>query len=82
MIKEWKTSETVRAYTFRDIGVDQPGEAYWQSYRWMLEQFVNRARGREARQWVGPDDAVNTAKMVDMAYRTAGLTPRPTSEYK
>ncbi|KAI1324103.1 hypothetical protein F5Y16DRAFT_315844 [Xylariaceae sp. FL0255] len=84
--KTWKTSKTVKAYTWREGAIpgteNQPGETYWSTYRHQLEQFVNQVRGREAAQWVTAQDSVNTMKMIDMAYGAAKMPLRPTSEYK
>ncbi|KAI1098817.1 oxidoreductase domain-containing protein [Jackrogersella minutella] len=80
-IKRWTKSKTVKAYTFKEAGIDQEGESHWPTYRYQLEQFVNRVRDREARQWVSGDDSTNTMKMIDMAYTAANLPLRPTSNY-
>ncbi|KAI1442442.1 NAD(P)-binding protein [Annulohypoxylon stygium] len=81
-IKKWTSSKIVKSYTFKEAGMDQVGEPYWPTYRHQLEQFVNKVRGRDAQQWVTANDSINTMKMVDMAYTTAKLPLRPTSEYK
>ncbi|KAI1136805.1 oxidoreductase domain-containing protein [Hypoxylon sp. FL0543] len=81
-IKEWTRNKTIKAYSFQEAGIDQPGESHWPTYRYQLEQFVNKVRGREVRQWVDGADSINTMKMIDMAYRAAKLPLRPTSEYK
>lgn len=80
-IKRWKDSKTIKAYSFHDASIDQPGEAHWPTYRYQLEQFVNKVRGREVRQWVDGTDSINTMKMIDMAYTAAKLPLRPTSTY-
>lgn len=80
-VKEWTNNKTIKAYTFRETGIDQPGEAYWPTYRYQLEAFVNKVRGREVRQWVDGADSVNTMKMIDMAYTASKLPLRPTSKY-
>ncbi|KAI1089957.1 oxidoreductase domain-containing protein [Rostrohypoxylon terebratum] len=81
-IKKWTSSKTVKSYTFEEAGMDQVGKPYWPTYRHQLEQFVNKVRGRDTRQWVTANDSINTMKMIDMAYTTAKLPLRPTSEYK
>ncbi|KAL7624145.1 hypothetical protein AAE478_005702 [Parahypoxylon ruwenzoriense] len=81
VVKRWTRSKTVKAYAFREAGIDQPGEPHWITYRYQLEQFVNRVRGREVQQWVDGADSINTMKMIDMAYTAAKLPLRPTSEY-
>ncbi|KAI5926010.1 hypothetical protein F4810DRAFT_619335 [Camillea tinctor] len=76
VLKTWRKSKTTKAYTFRDMGAEQPGEPYWATYRYQLEQFVNRVRGRETRQWFGGEDSINTMRMIDMAYTAAKLPLR------
>jgi len=83
VLRRWKTSEAKKIYTWADAGVaDQPSEPYWTSYRHMLEQFVNRIRGREGSGvWVEHEDSIAQAKMIDMAYEKSGLPVRPTSNF-
>ncbi|KAI2632161.1 oxidoreductase domain-containing protein [Hypoxylon sp. NC1633] len=81
VVKKWTNSRTIKTYTFRDAGIDQPGEPYWPTYRYQLEQFVNKVRGREVQQWVDGADSINTMRMIDMAYTAAKLPLRPTSGY-
>lgn len=82
LVKRWTKKETKKAYTFREIGVDQPGEIYWTTYRHMLEQFVNKVKGRQGTGvWVNGEDSVNQARMLDMIYTKDGLGPRPESKY-
>ncbi|KAI1506343.1 oxidoreductase domain-containing protein [Biscogniauxia marginata] len=76
VLRTWKRSRTSKAYTFRDAGVEQPGESYWATYRYQLEQFVNRVRGRETKQWFDGEDSINTLRMIDMAYAAARLPLR------
>lgn len=78
--------DTKKAYTFKEMSVDQPGEAHWSTYRYMLEQFVNQVKGRPVRGFSAPssphEDSIAQAKAIDMAYEKAGLGLRPTSEYR
>lgn len=52
------------------------------SFRYQLEQFVNRVKGRETQYWVSKEDSLLQTKMIDMAYEKSGLGVRPTSEFK
>ncbi|KAI0384864.1 NAD(P)-binding protein [Hypomontagnella monticulosa] len=79
--RKWTKSQTIKKYTFHEADIDQPGEPHWTTYRYQLEQFVNKVRGREVRQWVEGSDSINAVKMIDMAYTTAKLPLRPTSKY-
>lgn len=84
--KTWKTKRTLKAYSWRESGLEgfeeQPGEVHWTTYRYQLEQFVNKVRGHDTPQWVEGQASVATMRMIDMAYAKANLPVRPTSEYK
>lgn len=83
VIKKWTEKKSRTAYNFRDDGGENaniPGEVWWMGYRYMVEEFVNRIKGRKTRYWIEPDDSINCMKMIDMAYIKSGLGPRPTSE--
>ncbi|RYO95977.1 hypothetical protein DL765_011715 [Monosporascus sp. GIB2] len=81
VVKTWRSTKTVKVYSFREAEIDQPGEPYWASYRYQLEQFVNKVRGKKVAQWVSGEDSINTTRMIDMAYAKSGLPLRKTSEY-
>lgn len=81
VVKKWTKKADHKAYSFKEAGVDQPGEIYWSTYRHCLEQFVNQLRGRETKQWFGKHDSIAMAKMLDMAYEASGLKMRPTSTF-
>ncbi|KAM0190981.1 hypothetical protein ACHAPI_009044 [Fusarium lateritium] len=83
-VKErWTTKLSKKIYTFKDAGIEQPGEAYWTSYRHQLEQFVNRIRGEEGSGlWVDCEDSLAQARMIDMTYEKSGLPLRPTNKFK
>lgn len=83
VVKRWTTKEYKKIYTFQDFGVDQPGEPFWGSYRHQLEQFVNHIRGNQGSGlWVGTEDSLAQAKIIDMAYEKSGLPLRPTSTFR
>ncbi|KAJ4250133.1 hypothetical protein NW762_011944 [Fusarium torreyae] len=83
VIKGWTTKESKKIYTFKDAGINQPGEPFWTSYRHQLEQFVNRIRGNKGSGlWIGYEDSLAQAKMIDMAYEKSGLPLRPTSKFR
>ncbi len=85
IIRKWKETRTQKAYNPKDAGGELArldGQDYWMSFRYQLEQFVNRVKGRETQYWVEREDSLNQMKMVDMAYEKSGLGLRPTSEYK
>ncbi|KAI0449060.1 NAD(P)-binding protein [Xylaria acuta] len=81
-VKRWKASKTVKAYTWKQAGVEQPGEEYYTTWRYMLEQFVNKVRGNETAPgtWLNAQFSINVARMIDMAYSAAGLYLRPSKD--
>lgn len=84
VIKTWTEAQSRKAYTFQEAGgefADLPGEAYWMSYRHMLEQFINKIKGRPTQTWISREDSIGQMKMLDMAYKKSGLGIRPTSAY-
>ncbi|KAL8853069.1 MAG: hypothetical protein Q9221_002099 [Calogaya cf. arnoldii] len=84
VINKWTEKKSHKTYSFNEAGEEfegLPGETSWMSYRYMLEQFVNRVRGRKTQHWVGQQDSINQMKMLDMAYEKSGLGPRPTSNF-
>ncbi|KAI1291547.1 putative oxidoreductase [Xylaria venustula] len=83
-VRSWTETASHKAYNFKEAGgefTDLPGESWWMSYRFQLESFVNRIRGREVQYWVTGKDSTSQMKMVDMAYDKSGLGLRPTSEF-
>ena len=71
VIRQWATTSYVKHY----------GEhASWTTYRWQLEEFVNRIRKRSGSgAWMEAEDSINQMRMIDSAYTKAGLPVRPTS---
>ncbi|PYH88055.1 putative oxidoreductase [Aspergillus ellipticus CBS 707.79] len=82
-VKRWVESTSHKAYTYQEAGGefgDLPGEDWWMSYRYQLEEFVNRVKGRPTQYWVEGQDSWNQMKMIDMAYEKSGLGVRPTTD--
>ncbi|KAM7207524.1 hypothetical protein V8F20_002210 [Naviculisporaceae sp. PSN 640] len=85
VIKTWKEKLSKKAYTFKEGGFgDRDSKPYWLTYRYQLDAFVDRVRGRPipTGQWVDGEDSINTMKMIDMAYAKSGLPLRPTSSFR
>lgn len=55
------------------------GQWYWSTYRWQLEAFVDKVRGKEPACWVSGDESIAQMVSIDAIYEKAGLPPRPTS---
>jgi predicted dehydrogenase len=83
-VKTWEEKKSHKAYTFRettDKFTDLPGESFWMSYRYQLEAFVDRVRGKDTAHWVDKHYSLSGMRMLDMAYEKAGLGKRPTSTF-
>lgn len=82
-VKARTESKSHKAYNYKEAEgefADLPGEDWWMSYRYQLEEFVNRVKGRSTQYWV--EGSLNQMKMIDMAYEKSGLGLRPTSEFR
>lgn len=83
VVRKYVKKETKKAYTFREMGDDEPGEIYWPTYRHELEQFVNRVRGREGNgTFISHENSIAQMRALDMIYEKSGFGLRPTSEYR
>jgi hypothetical protein len=85
VVKKWTVKESKKAYAWGEElkaqeGTVRVGEEYWSSYRYMLEEFVNRIKGRQGSGvWVDGQESINGMAMTDKAYKKSGLPLRPTS---
>lgn len=52
------------------------GKPYWSTYRWQLEAFVDRVRGKEPPCWVSGEDSIAQMETIDEVYKAAGLPIR------
>lgn len=50
-------------------------------YRYQLEAFVEKVRGRTPQTWPAPDEPIKQMQWVEKVYAAAGLPARPTSAY-
>lgn len=84
IVKRWREKQTKKAYTWKESGLqDLPSEPYWMSYRFQLEEFVNRIKGRAGSGvWVDAEDSIAQTRMIDMAYEKSDLPLRPGSKFK
>jgi predicted dehydrogenase len=85
-LKSWTEKQTKKAYVWDEAGTNdeiRTGEAYWSTYRHMLEQFVNKIRGRPGSGvWINAEESIEQMRVIDQAYEKAGLPIRPTSTYR
>ncbi|KAF8586323.1 NAD(P)-binding protein [Ramaria rubella] len=57
------------------------GEDWWTTYRYQLEAFVDKVRGRAPHTWMSGTDSVNQMRALEMVYEKIGLSARPKSSY-
>ena len=71
IVRQWTNTSYVKEYG------EHPS---WTTYRWQLEEFVNRIRKRPGSgAWMEAEDSIKQMKMIDSGYIKAGLPLRPTS---
>ncbi|PVI06630.1 NAD(P)-binding protein [Periconia macrospinosa] len=80
VVKENKGVEYIKEYKWPEEQARKKGEEWWTTYRYMLEEFVNRVKNREGSGiWVEPEDSIRQMEMIDATYKKAGLPLRPTN---
>jgi len=57
-------------YTFADVRMDAnvKGEEWWTTYRYQLEAFVDRLKGRTPQTWVDAQDSVADKEWIERIY--------------
>ena len=71
LIKQWTKTSFVKEYG------EHPS---WTTYRWQLDEFVNKVRRRSGSgAWMDAEESITQMKLIDSAYSKAGLPLRPTS---
>lgn len=76
--------QTVKAYEWDGKGKEEgrEGEPYWSTYRHMLEQFVNRIKGRKGSGlWIEHEDSIKQMKIIDATLEKGDLALRPTTRF-
>ncbi|KAG2155904.1 NAD(P)-binding protein [Suillus bovinus] len=68
---------TEKAYTFES----GKGEDWWLTYRYQLEAFVDKVKGRTPQTWVNPEDSIANMEWIEKIYEESGLGSRPQSTY-
>lgn len=66
-------TRTVKAYTFED-GDQNKGEFWWTTYRYQLEAFVDRLKGRPTRAWVEKEDSIANIEWIEKIYEKVCLS--------
>jgi predicted dehydrogenase len=65
---ENKKSRVEKAYTFPDLG-----EPWWTTYRYQLEAFVNKVKGRTPHAWVTKEDSIKNMEAIESVYAKVRL---------
>jgi len=81
IFKQEKKTEHKTAYKWTDgMGGEERGQDWSTSYRYQLEEFVNRVKGREGSgAWVDGEESIKQMEATDRTYEKAGMSIRPTS---
>ncbi|KAF4634440.1 hypothetical protein G7Y89_g3667 [Cudoniella acicularis] len=75
--RKWTEKQTKTAYKWED-GSGKKGEVWWPTYRYQLEEFVNRVKKREGSGiWMDGEDSIKQTQMIDSVYQKAGWPVRP-----
>ncbi|KAH6721625.1 putative oxidoreductase [Leptodontidium sp. MPI-SDFR-AT-0119] len=81
VVEKWEDKRNMTAYMWSEG--EMKGDLHWSTYRYMLDEFVCKIRGRKGtRAWIDGADSIKQAEMIDSAYLKAGLPLRPTSTFK
>lgn len=80
-VKSWTKKSTIKAYDWLDKSDGRPGGASWSTYRYQLEEFVNRVRGRKGTGvWVEHQSSMDQMAVLDEMYEKGGLKVRPSRD--
>jgi len=79
--KHGQSARTEKAYTFKEGRMEGKGEDWWSTYRYQLEAFVDKVKGRTPQTWLEKDDAVSNMEWIERIYEKTGLGSRPKSVY-
>lgn len=52
------------------------GESWWSTYRWQLEAFIDKIRGKDPVHWVTLESSVAQMETIDAVYEKSGLGKR------
>ncbi|EZF76924.1 hypothetical protein H105_01759 [Trichophyton soudanense CBS 452.61] len=56
------------------------GKSYWSTYRWQLEAFLEKVRGKEPICCISNDDLIYHVECIDKIYKEAGMPARADPE--
>ncbi|KAF8148432.1 NAD(P)-binding protein [Crassisporium funariophilum] len=77
-----KPSRTEKHYVHpKASSAANSGEAWWATYRYQLEAFVDKIQGKTPQMWVTPQDSIDNLEWVQKVYEKSGLGSRPASTW-
>ncbi|KAJ5100582.1 hypothetical protein N7456_006634 [Penicillium angulare] len=85
ILKSWKDVQHLNAYTWpkgdiRGTGIEK---AWWTSYSYQLEEFVNRIKRRKGSGvWVDGEESMKQMEAIDLVYNKAGMSVRPSTGFQ
>lgn len=84
VIKSWTQISYQKAYDWpKGHKYASGSQVWWSTYRYQLEEFVNRIKGREGSGvWIDGEESIAQMEAIDRTYEKAGLKPRPTSDFE
>ncbi|KAI0093432.1 NAD(P)-binding protein [Irpex rosettiformis] len=80
--KEGKGRKTRVEKVYRPLQDGQKGEDWWTTYRYQLEAFVDKIKGREPDVWLTEEDSISNLEWIEKVYEKSGLGLRPASSFK
>ena len=63
-----------KIYTFPDAKVEGKGESWWTTYRYQLEAFVDKLKGRTPQTWVNREDSITNMECIEHIYAHVSFT--------
>jgi len=64
--REHDVPRTEKAYTFQDDS--GKGEDWWSTYRYQLEAFVDKVKGRTPQTWMSAEDSIANMEWIEKIY--------------
>lgn len=81
-VRSWVKRKTVKSYDWPDKSDGRQGADWWVTYRYQLEEFVNRVKGRKGSGvWFSCKDSIDQMAVLDEMYEKGGLKPRPSAKF-
>ncbi|KIP11535.1 hypothetical protein PHLGIDRAFT_124697 [Phlebiopsis gigantea 11061_1 CR5-6] len=80
--KKGKSGKTRTEKVYKPAEAGVKGEEWWTTYRYQLEAFVDKLKGRTPATWISAEDSIANMTWIDNVYQAAGLPVRPRSTFE